>query len=238
MRFLRIAIVFIMLLFFGGFFYISSETDIQQVLIEFLQHSESHYLWIILIIFGICLISTISGLPVLYLSVALGFFFKFLHALALAWTINLLAILGTFLLVRGVYGEYFKGKYGKKKVISRINQRIRKYGYRTVAISRAVYFIPTNIINLSFPLSKIAFKQYAIGTMLGLVPESLINVTSGYLLKHEVLLMSSPEGNYVKIIIIAASILLIILVFILFRKRSKLTGKDKIDEIIPLPEDE
>jgi len=238
MRYLRIIIVFILILFAGGFFYISSEVDIQQGLIDLLENSNTNQALIILVIFGLTLISTLTGLPIFYLSVALGFFFPFFPGLALAWLINLVAVMSTYYLVKGVYANYFKEKYGKRKVIQRINVRLKKYGFWTIALSRSIYIIPTNLINFSFPLSRISTKQYLLGTIIGLLPESFINVASGYLLRHELLLMNSSGQSILKMGLTGIFLFLLIGGFLLFRSRRKHRKKDRISDIVPLLEED
>ncbi|RPI46196.1 MAG: hypothetical protein EHM46_00860, partial [Bacteroidetes bacterium] len=99
----------------------------------------------------------------------------------------------------------------------KMNRRIRKYGPWAVAFSRAVYVIPTGIINFSFPLSNISSRSYLAGTLAGLVPECLVNVLTGYLIKHEVILLSAPETRGWQALVIGISILLFTLTFILLR---------------------
>jgi uncharacterized membrane protein YdjX (TVP38/TMEM64 family) len=238
MRFLRIAIIIIIVAVLGTFIYLSAESDPQQLLFNLLEQWESNYTWIILIIFAIILFSTLTGLPVLYLSVALGFFMGYLPGLALAWVFNFLAVMASFYMVRSLYSAYFKKRYGRKKLIQRINNKISKYGFWTVAVTRSVYFIPTNIINFSFPLSKISTPQYVIGTMLGLIPESLINISTGYLLKHEMMLMHDPQQNILKILVIGASLILMMGAFIFFRYRKNRSKGPGIKEYVPLLDEE
>ncbi len=47
--------------------------------------------------------------------------------------------------------------------------------------------IPTNMINFSFPLSNISARSYFLGSVIGLIPECLLNVLTGTLIKHEVI---------------------------------------------------
>ncbi len=237
MKYLRIVIIVIIVLILSAFFYFTLDNDPQSILLNSIEEWRQKYIWIVLIIFGITLISTATGLPVLYLSVALGFFLKYIPALAFAWGMNLVAIMGTYLMVSRLFSSSFKEKYGDKKFIKSINKRIKKYGFWTVAFSRSVYIIPTNIINFSFPLSKISNKQYLAGTMLGLVPECLINVTTGYMIRHEILLMESPEQNLAKILIIAGFIILLSLLFIFLRYKKNKLEKMRISEIVPMGED-
>lgn len=237
MKILRIVIIVIIVLTLSAFFYFTLENDPQSLLIHSIEEWRQQYLWIILIIFGITLISTATGLPVLYLGVAIGFFMSYFSALAIAWGMNLIAVMLSYLIVKRVFSDYFKEKYGDKKLIKRINKRIGKYGLWTVAFSRAVYIIPTNIINFSFPLSKISSKNYIIGTMIGLVPESLINVTTGYMIRHEILLLGSPEQNIIKILVIAGFIILLSSLFIFLRFKKRKLERSKINEIVPLLEE-
>ncbi len=122
-------------------------------------------------------------------------------------------------MVRTAFTEYFREKYGEKKLIQRINKRIGNYGLWSVVFSRAIYIIPTNLINFSYPLSKMTSRTYLLGTAVGLIPECLINVLTGYLIKHEVILLSTPETRTWQAAIIGALILLLLMVSILLRVR-------------------
>jgi uncharacterized membrane protein YdjX (TVP38/TMEM64 family) len=226
--------VFFVILVMGGFFYITTETDPQQFIFDVLQQWDAKYVWIVLIVFGLTVFSTLTGLPVFYLMVALGFFMSFLPALGLSWLINLVAIMTTYFVVKKIYSSYFINKYGKKKIIQKINKRMKKYGLWTIVLTRSVYIIPTNIINFSFPLSKITIKQYTIGTMLGLIPECLINVTIGYLLKKGILLVNAPEQNLLKAAFIAFFLLILVTGYLLYRYLRNRSGKGKIEDIVPL----
>lgn len=238
MKLLRITVIVVIAAILGGFFYTTSGTDTQQLVLDSMEGWSTHHFWLILAVFGLTILSTLTGLPVLYLSIALGFFMTYLPALVLSWAINLLAVMLTFLFIRKLYSDYFKKKYGNRKLIKRINKRIRKHGLWTVAVTRSIYFIPTNIINFSFPLSRISGRQYLAGTMIGLVPESLINVTTGYLLKHELLLLDAPQENLVKIVVIGASLALMIPVLLFFRYRKRRNKRIRLNEYVPLLEKE
>ncbi|MCK4992286.1 MAG: VTT domain-containing protein, partial [Bacteroidales bacterium] len=146
---------------------------------------------------------------------------------------NVLAVMASFFMVRSAFTEYFREKYGEKKLIKRINKRIGNYGLWTVVFSRAIYIIPTNLINFSFPLSSISTRSYLVGTMIGLIPECLINVLTGYLIKHEVILLSAPETRTWQAAFIGAFILLLLLVFILLRVRQNRRKKFKTLKGIP-----
>ncbi len=233
MKQLRIIIIAFILLSVGTFIWLTAGTDAQSLLFERIEVSDQRIVFLVLLISVLTLLSTLTGLPILYLSMAIGFLLNFTPALLICWGVNVLAVLASFFMVRSAFTEYFRKKYGEKKLIKRINQRIGKYGLWSVVFSRAIYIIPTNMINFSFPLSTITTRSYLLGTMIGLIPECLINILAGYLIKHEVIMLSAPETRTWQAAIIGAIILLLLLVFILLRIRQNHRKKFKILKGIP-----
>jgi uncharacterized membrane protein YdjX (TVP38/TMEM64 family) len=232
MKALRIVIIAIIVLAIGAFFWLTAGSDAQSLLFDRIMITDQRITYLVLLLVAITLLSTLTGLPILYLSMAMGFLMNFTPAFLICWGVNLISVMATFFLVQTVFTSYFQEKYGQKKLIKRINQRIGKYGLWTVVFSRGIYIIPTNVINFSFPLSSITPRAYLLGTSIGLLPECLINVLTGYLIKHEVILLSAPETRNWQALIIGAFILLFILAFILLRlrqnRRKKFTALDQI----------
>lgn len=220
----------------GVFLYLTVGQDPEAMLLERVAAYQQHLVAWVLLLCALILLSTLSGLPVFYLVVALGFLLDFIPAMLISWAIGLVSVMATFYLVRYAFTSYFKEKYGKKKLIRRINKRIRAYGWWSVAFSRGIYILPTNLINFSFPLSHISTRAYFFGTLLGLVPECLINVLTGYAIKHEVILLSSPGANTVKVLVIGGFVLLLALVLILLRIRQNRRKKFKRLKAVPYKE--
>ncbi len=219
MKQLRIIIIVFILLTVGTFIWFTAGTDAKSLLFERIVLTDQRIVFLVILICALILLSTLTGLPILYLSMAIGFLLNFTPAILICWGVNVLAVMASFFMVRSAFTEYFKEKYGEKKLIQRINKRIGNYGLWSVVFSRAIYIIPTNLINFSFPLSSITTRSYLVGTMIGLIPECLINVLTGYLIKHEVILLSTPETRNWQAAIIGLFILLLLLIFILLRLR-------------------
>ena len=216
---MRIIIIAFILLTVGAFIWITAGSDAQSLLFERIVLTDQRIVFLVIIICALTLLSTLSGLPILYLSIGIGFLLNFTPAMLICWGVNVLAVMASFFMVRSTFTEYFREKYGEKKLIKRINKGIGNYGLWSVVFSRAIYIIPTNLINFSFPLSSIRTRSYLLGTMIGLIPECLINVLAGYLIKHEVILLSAPETRTWQAGIIGAFILLLLLVSIVLRIR-------------------
>lgn len=233
MKQLRIIIIAFILITVGLFIFLTAKSDPETLLFERIRVMDQHQIGLILLICAFTLLSTLAGLPVFYLSLAMGFLLNLTPALLICWVMNLVSVMATFYMVRFAFSSYFMERYGKKKLIRRINKRIRKYGPWTVVFSRAIYIIPTNIINFSFPLSTISTPTYFLGTVIGLIPECVLNVLTGYLIKHEVILLSSSEPRTWQALVIGGFIILFALVFILLRIRQQRRKKFKKLKVIP-----
>jgi uncharacterized membrane protein YdjX (TVP38/TMEM64 family) len=219
MKLIRIIIIAIILIAVGIFIWLTIGTNAETLILNRLAFADQHMVLLVLILCAVTLLSTLTGLPIFYLSLSMGFLLNFLPAMMICWGINVVAVMGTFFMVRFAFSDYFREKYGNKKLIKRINSRIGTYGFWSVAFSRAIYIIPTNLINFSSPLSNITSRTYLMGTMLGLLPECLINILTGYLIKHEVILLSSPESRTWQVLVIGGFILLFAIIFVMLRIR-------------------
>ena len=233
MKQLRIIIVAFILITVGTFIYLTAGSDPENLFFERIMLIDQRTIFLVLLICAFTLLSTLTGLPIFYLSLALGFLLKLTPALLICWVVNIVAVMGTYYMVRFVFTDYFKERYGKKKLIASINKRIQKYGPWTVVFSRAIYIIPTNIINFSFPLSSITTRSYLMGTIIGLLPECILNVLTGYLIKQEVILLSAPETRTWQALVIGGFIVLFTLIFILLRIRQHHRKKFKTLKAIP-----
>ena len=233
MKQLRIAIVVFILITVGTFIYLTAGSDAETLLFERIIVMDQGTIYLVLLICAFTLLSTLTGLPIFYLSLALGFLLNFTPAILICWIVNIVAVMATYYMVRFTFTAYFTERYGKKKLIRRINKRIQKYGLWTVVFSRSIYIVPTNIINFSFPLSNISTRSYLLGTIVGLIPECLLNVLIGTLIKHEVILLSAPETRNWQALIIGGFIVIFTLIFILLRIRQNRRKKFKLLKAVP-----
>ena len=138
MKKLRIIIIAFILLTAGAFIWLTAGSDAQSLLFDRIMLSDQGILILVLLISALTLLSTLSGLPIFYLSMAMGFLMNFTPALLICWGVNILSVMASFFMVRSAFTEYFSQKYGEKKLIKRINKRIGKYGLWTVVFSRGI----------------------------------------------------------------------------------------------------
>jgi uncharacterized membrane protein YdjX (TVP38/TMEM64 family) len=220
-KYLRIIIIVLILITVGTFIWVTAGSDPEVLLLERLSLADEHLVMIVLLLSAFTLLSTLTGLPILYINLAMGFVLNFVPALLICWGVNIVSVMATFFMVRFFFSDYFLEKYGKKKMITRINKQIGKYGLWAVVFTRGIYVIPTNLINFSFPLSLVSTRSYLLGTTIGLLPECLIGVLSGYLVKHGIFSLTSPETDTWKTLVIGGFIVLFVIVLILLTIRQK-----------------
>lgn len=118
------------------------------------------------------------------------------------------------------------------KRLETINRYMQKQGTLVIAILRVVPVAPFTVINMVAGSSKIGFRSYSIGTVLGMAPGILaINVFADQLKK----LVSDP--NIYSILIAAGVIILIVLMIILTRhlaekiKNNRETDQETISDL-------
>jgi uncharacterized membrane protein YdjX (TVP38/TMEM64 family) len=118
----------------------------------------------------------------------------------------------TFIMVRYLFRNSFERRFGSKKIVERINVQIEKHGIWTVIFLRAIYVVPSSILNYSFGFTRIKTTTYLLGSAIGFLPVVFVNVWVGNLLANETMTSDSFNLN-----VILGGILIIGLAY-LFKK--------------------
>ncbi len=115
-------------------------------------------------------------LPALPLTIAAGILFGPL------WGVVYVAIGSTsgaalaFLVAR-LLGRKWVKKILKKGGLGSLDKRVKKDGWKIVAITRLIPLFPYNLLNYAFGLSDIGFKAYIIPTFIFMLPATIAYVT-------------------------------------------------------------
>ena len=81
MKQLRIIIIAFILIAIGIFIWLTAGSDAQSMLFERIEVSDQRIVFLVLVISALTLLSTLSGLPIFYLSMAMGFLLTLAPAL-------------------------------------------------------------------------------------------------------------------------------------------------------------
>ena len=103
-----------------------------------------------------------------------------------------LGILYTFIgsILSSIITYWIAGKLGREKIdkvlehrylerLGRYNQRLERGAILDLVIMRIMPIMPFNVLNVLMGLSRIKFKEYVFGTILGLIPSILLSVYFG-----------------------------------------------------------
>ncbi len=174
---------------------------------------------ILLVLIVLCTISTILSLPTLYFFMAIGYFYGIVWGTLIAHILLVLSTGITFYIYRNNFRTRKIEALANNKWAKKINAGLGSNQLITILFTRAVYIIPYNVQNLIYALGSIKLKDYIIGTLLGGIPFTIINVSLGYFLS------SNTTVEKTKVILLNAVIVFII--FIVYKIYAKKMQKEE-----------
>jgi len=111
--------------------------------------------------------------------IVFGFWFGFLYTTIAGFVSSVF----TFFLAR-ILGRSFVGSLLEHKgslILEKYDGKMRKHGITTVVVLRIMPIMPFNVLNLLMGISKVSFKNYVAGTVVGLIPSNILAVYFGSL---------------------------------------------------------
>ena len=123
-----------------------------------------------LVFVGFCIAAMFLRLPVIFVIALGGAFFGVLRGLVYGWIGTVLGAFGTFLLARYALKDFFQRNVSRRfPWLSKLDARLAENGLQTILLLRFFLFMtpPTNWI---IGVSRVRFRDYAIGTMIGPLP--------------------------------------------------------------------
>jgi uncharacterized membrane protein YdjX (TVP38/TMEM64 family) len=141
--------------------------------------------WSLFYIVIIHIVLNVTGIPRVFFTIFSGYVYGILWGFIFSWIATMAGLIVTFLMVRYLFRESFEHKFGSKRIVERINRRIDQYGIWTVVFLRAIYVVPSSILNYSFGFTKIKTRDYLLGSAIGFLPVVLLNVWFGYSIGNE-----------------------------------------------------
>lgn len=127
-----------------------------------------------------------------------------------------------FMIARFAFSDYFQGVLDRNPTFSVIAESVAHDGWKTVMLTRTIPLFPFKLSNYCFGVIPISLSQFAAGTMVGVIPLTVTNVSVGALAAD---LGSLLEGESTLGVaqygVIALGIVSGIVTFLLIRKRAK-----------------
>ncbi len=187
--------------------------------IEYIRQSynyiENHFFISALLLSLLLILFSVLNLPTFYFSILFGYLFGFIPGLIISLISRTLGVILAYFNIHFLFFHVFTKKYGEQAQIKKINKLIEEKGFSTIVILRSLYIFPTSFLNAAFSISKIKPTSYFIGSAIGLLPTSIINVSMGYFIKQNQSLQDYP---YLISFSIALAVLLIGLSLLYMKK--------------------
>jgi uncharacterized membrane protein YdjX (TVP38/TMEM64 family) len=139
-------------------------------LLEYLQKNRCCVIISFLITYTIL---TIIGIPGTLLTVVGGMVFGIWWGTLWSVIGATLGALGAFWTARYLLRDYIKRKFGKRQILTRFNQAIKKRPVAFVLTIRFAPVSPFNLVNFLLGLTAIHWISYAIATFFGIIPGTL-----------------------------------------------------------------
>jgi len=123
--------------------------------------------------------SVLLLLPSVVLTVGAGFVYGTIHGSLLVVAAETVGASVAFLVARHVLGQTSGAWLKERARLLHVSSAILSRGWRVIALFRIIPFFPFKLSNYMFGLVPISFKNYFIGTLVGLWPITLFNVYLG-----------------------------------------------------------
>jgi len=124
-------------------------------------------------------VACILFLPGSVLTLGAGFLFGVPVGLLCAWTGATVGACAAFLVGRTLARDWVARKVQGNAKFAAIDEAVGKEGFKIVFLLRLSPVFPFNLLNYALGLTKVSFKNYAIASMIGMLPGGLMYVYLG-----------------------------------------------------------
>lgn len=171
-------------------------------------------LWLPLIIVVLYIIFNIAGQATMYFSMLCGYLYSFSFpvALGLAWFGMSIGISASFICGRYLFQEVFEKKFGNSSQVKMLNEYIDSHPFLTSLLTRLFFIIPYNIQNYAYSCTVIKPLPYFVGTILGILPITILNVALGYLIGTGSLKDSAGATTVISVVAVVLVIVAMVIV--------------------------
>lgn len=202
-RFIGFAAMVLMLIFFAALWRWSPLADYLDAakIVEELQALRSYQMAPVIIL-SMFVVGGLIVFPVLLLIVITSILFEPLTAFILAMSGSLMSALVIYWIGYALGRDFVRNFAGKR--INRLSKRLARQGLLTIIVLRVIPVAPYSIINLLAGASHIVFRDFMLGTIIGMFPGIFAITVFTESLKHFIL-----EPNIVNVAILVGTLILV-----------------------------
>lgn len=146
------------------------------------------------IFIALFIVATIILVPGSILTIAAGFLFGLVGGILVVSIASLLAALATLAVGRYIAHDFVYKRLAGNGRMGLLLRVIEERGFRAVLLARLVPFLPYNLLNYALSLTRVKWRPYILGTLIGMVPGSLVLVYIGAAAGDLTRAMTSLDG--------------------------------------------
>ena len=122
------------------------------------------------IILVVHVIATSLGSPSFIFIALAGYLFGIPWGLALGYASTILAAAAAFVVGRTIGRRWVQDLLAENRRLKALDLAVRENGFSIVLLSRLSIVLPMNLLNYGYAITRVSFKDYFLGTALGLIP--------------------------------------------------------------------
>lgn len=118
-------------------------------------------------------------LPASLLTLSAGFLFGLWKGVLVAMLGNTAGAAAAFLVGRAVVHDWVQRRIGRKPAFRATADAIAGDGFKVVVLVRLSPLFPANVMNYVLSITKVCFRRYVLGTLVGMLPGTVLFVYVG-----------------------------------------------------------
>ncbi|MFH1116573.1 MAG: FAD-containing oxidoreductase [Pseudomonadota bacterium] len=152
---------------------------VKQYLATGLEWTQGLGVWGPLFVAGFYVIAAVFLLPGSVITLGAGFLFGVPVGVLTVWVGANLGAFAAFLIGRTIARDWVAQKVSGNPKFAAIDEAVRREGFKIVLLLRLSPVFPFNLLNYALGLTKVSFGNYALASLIGMLPATLMYVYFG-----------------------------------------------------------
>ena len=127
-------------------------------------------------------LATVLFLPGSILTLGAGFAYGVLKGAAVVWIAANTGAALAFVLGRTLARDWIAAKVATNQRFAAIDRAVGQQGFRIVLLTRLSPVFPFNLLNYAYGLTQVGFRDYVLGSLIGMIPGTIMYVYLGSLI--------------------------------------------------------
>jgi uncharacterized membrane protein YdjX (TVP38/TMEM64 family) len=128
------------------------------------------------------ILAAVLFLPGSVLTLGAGFAYGVLQGTAVVWVAANLGAAVAFVLGRTLARDWIASKVARNERFAAIDGAVGARGFRIVLLTRLSPIFPFNLLNYAYGLTRVRFPDYMLGSLIGMLPGTVMYVYIGSLI--------------------------------------------------------